>query len=85
MPGLQPGVAQVVHDDLRHGQVIFDNKNSCVHPLSLRTPGGHKARNALIFNFMEHISADCHICAYTARRGRENRPVNHPELGFCGL
>ena len=38
VPGLQPGVAQVVHDDLRHGQVIFDNENACVHDPSLRTP-----------------------------------------------
>jgi hypothetical protein len=30
-------VAQVVNDDFRHGQVIFNNENACVHSLSLGT------------------------------------------------
>jgi hypothetical protein len=37
-------VAQVVHDDLRHGQVIFHNENSCVHDPSLRTSDDHQER-----------------------------------------
>ena len=42
MPGFQASVAQVVHDDLRHGQVVLDNKNACVHHLSLRTSDRHR-------------------------------------------
>ena len=45
VPGLQACVAQVVHDDLRHGQVIFDNENACVHDSSVRTPGHHQERS----------------------------------------
>jgi hypothetical protein len=37
-------VAQVVHDDLRHRQVIFDNENAFAHDPSLETPGGHLKR-----------------------------------------
>jgi hypothetical protein len=44
MPGFQASVAQVVHDNLRHGQVIFDNKNARVHNLSLRTPGSRQGQ-----------------------------------------
>jgi hypothetical protein len=38
-------VAQVVHDDLRHGQVIFHNENACVHDPSLRTPDSHREQS----------------------------------------
>ena len=43
--GLQAGVAQVVNDDLRHGQIVFNDKNARVYDLSLRTPSSSQERS----------------------------------------
>jgi hypothetical protein len=74
VPGVEPGVAQVAHDDLRHGQVIFDNENASVHEPSLRTPDRIRNRQALISALYRDISSVCHKFLARQRRNCARLP-----------
>ena len=53
-------MTQVIHDDLGHGQVIFNNENVRVHGPSLRTLAVIKNCRPLIQASTSDISSDCH-------------------------